>query len=306
MTTNLGRTLLVANPMAQNGNGAAAARRAAQALRASLGDESFSMAFTESAGRATDLAAQAGSYDTVLALGGDGLVHEVANGLMRLPGEARPALGVIPVGSGNDYARTLGMPESLDEAVRLVLGAPHRLLDIGRCNAEYFVETLSFGLDAAIALDTMKRRRRSRLTGCLLYAASGIDQLAHHLVEYHFEAHLDGGRLLEGSMFLFAVQIGPTYGGGFRICPAAQPSDGLFDLCIAQPPLSLPRATCIFLMAKNGWHARSKQVAFHKAATLDLQFEKSPPVQVDGEPITGERFHVEIVPQALRVLSLAG
>lgn len=303
MTTNLGRALLVANPAAQNGNGAAAARRAAQMLRASLGDESFSMVLTESAGRAIDLAAQAGCYDTVLALGGDGIVHEVANGLMRLPVEARPALGVIPVGSGNDYARTLGMPGSLDKAVTRVLRAPSSLLDIGRCNGEYFVETLSFGLDASIALDTIERRKRSRLTGFLLYAASGIDQLAHHLVEYRFEARLDCGKLLGGSMFLFAVQIGPTYGGGFRICPAAQPNDGLLDLCIAQPPLSRPRATCIFLMAKNGWHTRVKHVAFHEAASLDLRFDKAPPAQVDGEPITGDRFHIELVPQALRVIS---
>lgn len=305
MTIYEGRTLLIANPAAQNGNGAAAAARVGDMLRSSLGDERFSTVLTESAGHAVDLAAHAIDFDTVLALGGDGIVHEVANGLMKMSSEVRPVLGVIPVGSGNDYARTLGVSGSLEHVVRQVLDSRPRAMDIGRCNGEFFVETLSFGLDAAIALDTIERRKRSRLTGTLLYAASGLNQLLHHLVKYRFEACFDGGEPVRGFMFLFAVQIGPTYGSGFRICPDAQPDDGLFDLCIAKPPLSVPRATYIFLMAKSGWHTRFQQVEFLRAASLDVGFDSPLAAQVDGEPVMGDRFLVDIVPQALRVLSPA-
>ncbi|MEG0301880.1 MAG: diacylglycerol kinase family lipid kinase [Gordonibacter sp.] len=305
MAIHEGRTLLIANPAAQNGNGAAAAARAAETLRASMGDEHFSLVLTESGRQAIGLASQAGDFDTVLALGGDGIVHEVANGLMMLSGEDRPVLGVIPVGSGNDYARTLGISATLDRAVQQVLEGRPRAMDVGRCNGEHFVETLSFGLDAAIALDTVERRKRSRLTGTLLYAASGLDQLLHHLVEYRFEARFDGDEPVQGSMFLFAVQIGPTYGSGFRICPDAQPDDGLFDLCIARPPLSVLRATYIFLMAKSGWHTRFQQVEFLRVSSLDVRFDCPLAAQVDGELIVGDRFLIEIVPHALRVLTPA-
>ncbi|MEA5021145.1 MAG: diacylglycerol kinase family protein [Gordonibacter sp.] len=302
MATNLGNTLLIANPAAQNGNSAVAAARATEVLQSFLGEEHFSTVLTESAGQAIDLAAHAAPFDTVLALGGDGVVHEVANGLLTIPSEQRPVLGVIPVGSGNDYARTLGISNSLDRAVCQVLNSQERMMDVGRCNGEYFVETLSFGLDAAIALDTVERRKRSQRTGTLLYATSGIDQLLHHLVEHRFEARLDGGESVEGSMFLFAVQIGPTYGSGFRICPDAQPDDGLLDLCVAQPPLAVPRAVYLFLMAKNGLHTRFKQVAFRRVSSLDVRFESCPAAQIDGEPLAGSHFLIEAVPQALRVL----
>ena len=301
MTASLGKTLLIANPAAQNGNGAGAARRAEEVLRAELGEASFAMVLTESAGQAVELAARAGNYDTVLALGGDGIVHEVVNGLMSLSEKERLSLGVIPIGSGNDYARTLNMPTSLDAALRVIQENEVRFLDVGKCNHEYFAQTLSFGLDAAIAHDTVQRRKRTGRTGTMLYLESGIDQLLHHLSEFSFTAQLNN-RVIEGSAFLFAIQIGCTYGGGFRICPDAQPDDGLFDLCIARPPLSVARATFIFLLAKNGWHTGFSQVENVRTASMRLQFNQTPPAQMDGELVCpADTFDISIVPRALRV-----
>lgn len=302
MTMHRGRTLLIANPAAQNGKGELAAVSAEGVLRQALGDDNFVVERTVSAYHATNLAENAHDFDTVLALGGDGIVHEVANGLMRLPASSRPVLGVLPVGSGNDYGRTLGMSFTLSKAVQQVLSAPLHTVDVGCCNGVYFVETLSFGLDAAIALDTVERRKRTGHTGTLLYAASGIDQLLHHLREYEFKASLPEKPCLTGAMFLMAVQIGPTYGGGFLICPQAQPDDGLFDICIARPPLSIPRGTVIFLLAKNGLHAHFKQVEFHQANAFQVSFDEQVPAQVDGEPLVAREFDVKMMPQALSVI----
>ena len=154
---------------------------------------------------------------------------------------------------GNDYARTLGISaRSVDEAVRQLAGAHPRPFDVGRCNGRHFVETLSFGLDAAIALDTVERRRVTGKTGTALYLESGLDQLLHHRDAHRFAATLDAGqvgaavppadagqvgegpgfertpegaaaaqgaacakagtRTVDGPSYLFAVQIGPTYG----------------------------------------------------------------------------------------------
>ncbi|WP_139652802.1 diacylglycerol/lipid kinase family protein [Raoultibacter phocaeensis] len=300
--TYLGKTLVVANPVAQNGNGAAAAERAGEHLRRLLPEGSFELAMTEEPLHATRIAAQSGAFDTVVALGGDGIVHEVVNGLMEIDEAVRPAFGLLPLGSGNDYARTLGMSFDLETSIRQLVAASPVALDLGLCNGEYFAETLSFGLDAAIALDTVERRKRTGKTGTPLFLASGIDMLLHNITEHRFSAQIDGGEPFESSMLLFAVQIGPTYGGGFTICPDASARDGLLDLCIAHPPLGIPKAVLIFLLAKNAHHTRFKQLEFRRAASLSIRFDEAPPAQIDGEPIPASSFDVSVVPRALNVL----
>ena len=301
--THLGKTLLVANPVAQNGNGAAAAQRAGAELRRLLPEGWFDLVMTEYPLHGKRIAGQATGYDSVVALGGDGLIHEVANGLMSIDEGARPALGVLPMGSGNDYARTLGLSFDLEKSLAQLASASPRPFDLGLCNGEFFVETLSFGLDAAIALDTVERRKRTGKTGTQLFLASGIDMLLHQLKEHRFTAIIDGGEPFCGAMLMFAVQIGPTYGGGFRICPDARTDDGLLDLCIAHPPLGIPKAVFMFLLAKNAHHTGFKQLEFRRAATLSLRFDGQPPAQIDGEPVPAEKYDIAVARKALCVLA---
>ena len=300
------RILLIANPAAQRGNGEAAADVAAQLLRERLAADGGTLTcqLTERPHHATELAAQAtrDDYDVVIALGGDGVVHEAVNGLMQLPFEQRPAFGLIPVGSGNDYARTLGISEKIPEAVAQLFGATRRLHDVGVCNGEYFVETLSFGLDAAIALDTVERRKRTGQQGTMLYLTSGLDQLLHHLDIFHASAILDGERAIESDVHLLTVQIGQTYGGGFRICPEADPADGVFDICYADAPMSVPEATFKFLRAKDAHHTKFKNIHFDRASAIELHFDRRPPCQIDGEAHVADAYSISMVPSALNVL----
>ena len=302
MGNPLGHILLIANPAAQSGAGAAAADRAAANLRAALGDAAVTVVRTAGPRHACAIAQAAEGASTVVALGGDGVIHEVVNGLMGRPAAARPQLGVIPVGSGNDYARSLGVPADVDKACKALLAAQAQPTDVGCVNGEYFAETLSFGLDAAIALDTMERRKRTGRHGAALYMASGFDQLFHHLDERVYRLQLDDGPVVEGKSITFAVQMGPYYGGGFRICPAARLDDGLFSLCISHPPISPAGAAAIFLRAKNGNHVNSKRMEFHQARRVRVEFESVPPAQVDGERIEAKTFEAEVKPSALRVL----
>lgn len=308
MSRYFNKLLLIANPAAQNGAGHAAALRARALLASLLGEDAVALRLTERAGHATELAAQAASdgFDVVVALGGDGAANEVANGLMRTPEAQRPAFGLLPVGSGNDYARTLGVVKSLDNAVLQLVDTPPCAFDLGKCNERWFLETLSFGLDAAIALDTVARRVRTGKTGTMLYLQAGIDQLLHHLDVCRYEASFDGADPEQGSSYLFAVQVGKTYGGGFAICPEADPRDGLLDVCIAHPPLSRAAATGIFLLAKNGHHTGFKKVVeLRRARSLSLRFEEPLPAQIDGEELLGTSFDISIVPRALRVVAPA-
>ncbi len=217
MAQNLGSVLLIANPAAQNGNGAQAALEACALLKEQLSPLSVEVATTLAPKHAIEIAAGASSFDTVLALGGDGIISEVVNGLMTIPAEQRPAFGIIPVGSGNDYAQTIGMPRGVEKAIAALMDAREALVDVGVCNDQYFVETVSFGVDAAIALETVERRQRTGRTGLPLYLSASMNQLINHLDILNYTMVVDGGAPQEGSMYLLAVQNGVSYGGGFKI-----------------------------------------------------------------------------------------
>ena len=220
----------------------------------------------------------------------------------------RPVLAVIPVGSGNDYAETLGMAYSVPTAVTEILRFQTVRADVGRVNGRYFAETLSFGLDAAIALDTMDRRQKSGRAGTMLYLESAVDQLFHHLQVFSFKMDVLGAE--PGcaphpewdDAYLVAVQVGPTYGGHFRITPKARLDDGLLDICWATPELSSMRALALLLRARGGKHTGSDHIHFRRASSLVLDFEEEPPAQMDGEPVHGTHFLIDCVPDALTVV----
>ena len=244
----LGRVLIVVNPAAQSGAAAGAAERLKRFLTMYCHREAFDIAQTERPRHATEIAAGAAEYDTVIALGGDGVVHEVACGLMRIEEGRRPTLGVIPVGSGNDFARTLGLTDVTDVSgtdfspLLTSSAAPIDVLEITcrshtggttRTWTEYAVQTVSFGLDAAIAIDTHAMRKITGLTGAPLYLASGLKAFGRDYRDFPAHVRFDGGAEKRVRAIIFAIQNGPTYGSGFRICPQADPCDGLLDVCYA-------------------------------------------------------------------------
>lgn len=307
---DLGRIGIIANPAAQSGEAAKAATRFYDALTRRLGCESCELSLTKHPGHAIDMAAQTGEhFDTLVVIGGDGIVHEAVNGLMQVPRDQRPQLAVVPVGSGNDYALTLGMPTDVKKALDCILACETKHFDIGRANDEYFAETMSFGIDAAIAIDTMERRKKTGKKGTRLYMEAGLDQILHHLTKYDYVAELDGvdGKdesvHLESSAYIFAIQIGPTYGGHFKVCPDADPSDGLFDICIAHPPLNPVSAAFVFMLAKSGKHTRFKNFGFYRARSLTLDFSEAPPCQADGEEVKGKKFDIECIHDGLTVIT---
>lgn len=305
----LGKTLIIANPAAKSGQAKDAAQVFYGLMRDAVGEDRVELLETTHASHAEDLAKEHARYaDTLISVGGDGLVHEIVNGLMQVSESERPALGVVPVGSGNDYALSLGMSHDLKKAFDQIVKRDVRHVDVGKVNERYFAETLSFGLDAAIALDTMERRRKTGRSGTILYAESGFDQLFHHLDPYAFTATLHGvpGHdvpvVLDGQSYIFAVQIGWSYGGHFKVCPKANMHDGLFDICIARAPLSSWKALLIFLMAKGGHHGGFKAIEFHRARSLELDFKTAPPGQTDGELMRGIHFDIESIDKALSVI----
>lgn len=344
---SLGHTLIIVNPVAQSGAAANAAERLQRFLALYSHRDSFNLAQTQYPGHATEIALTASNYDTVLALGGDGVVHEVACGLMQLEPAQRPSLGVVPVGSGNDFARTLGLTEITDvhgNNFGALLSCKPATVDVLKVTYEvapvcknagnlhkskffarrarkqnaqqttqpilktspqvtYAIETFSFGLDAAIAIDTEVLRASTHLSGTALYTASGLRSFGKGYRSFPVRVRLDNNEALDMQSIVFAVQNGPTYGSGYHICPQADPSDGLLDICYAVGPVPRTIALPVFLSAKNGKHVDNKHIRITRAKRVELEFpEDNYPIQVDGERLHATKLCIEVVPQALRVL----
>ena len=315
---NLGSTLVIANPTSHSGKGAAAAEgvmRFFETYTAQTTD--FRLMLTRCQEDATQMAAESAGCDTVIALGGDGVIHEVVAGLMRIDPARRPRLGIIPMGSGNDFARTLGMTlNNPDAALHELLLGGERTIDLGHVTSDacpegaYFMETLSFGLDAAIAVDTTARRARgTKQEGAGLFLTSSLKMFARARTPYACTVRFDGGEEHQLRTLILAVQNGPTYGGGFRICPAATPNDGLLDVCYNVRQPWVPHVLLLLGLARFGRHTRSSALRFERIRRIEADYagaHEPCPCQVDGEELGGTRFVAEVVPQALRVIVPAG
>ncbi len=301
----LGKTLIIANPAAHSGEGERGARFAETFLGSySSATTGFEVVRTSGPQDAVGIAASASGYDTVIALGGDGVIHEVVNGLMRLRREKRPQLGVIPMGSGNDYARTLGIKRNdVGESLAQLVRGHARSSEIGRVNDVYYAQTLSFGLDAAIALDTTdKRAEGTSQKGEELFVRSALSILSRAGAGYECAAAFDDDEPIQLSSIIFAVQVGPTYGGGFKICPLADPSDGQLDVCYNVSKPSTPKLLGLLGLARFGKHIVSNGVTTRQVRHAELHFAQEPPCQVDGEKLEGKDFIIEVVPDAIDVI----
>jgi YegS/Rv2252/BmrU family lipid kinase len=303
-----GNTLLIVNPTAQSGRARKALREVSELLSEAtntLQGHYYEIIETTYPLDAVIIAHELGDhFDTVFVLGGDGVVHETVNGLMQLEADKRPKLGVLPAGQGNDFARSLNLPLDPLKALKDLLKLHEKTIDIGKVNNSYFAETLSFGIDAAIALETMQRRHLTNKTGTILYLESGLNQIKNHLHAIKAHVTIDDTELPDLEFYTFAVQNGQTYGGGFDICPQANLSDGLFDICYATPPLSKFEAARLFMRAKDGKHLTDKHIHFKKGSKIKLVFSDIVPAQIDGEPIPAYEYDISVMPQALNVLSL--
>ena len=311
--TRFGRTLIIANPAAQEGEGERIGGELHRFLTLYLDDDGpFDLVYTEAPGHAVELAAGAAGYDTVLSLGGDGAIHEVANGLMRLPEDVRPVLGLVPAGSGNDYARTLGITDCKGKSFQWLLSCAPVPMDVGSVGGvaadgtalhECYVQTCSFGLDAAIALGTVDLRETTPFRGDLLYSVSGLDVFVLKYRHYPVEVRFDDREPFHLEELVFAMQIGQSYGSGFKICPEADPADGKLDVCYGGGSVPRVEALALLLAAKTGSHTKSKRLHFERVERVRLEFERDDyPIQADGEKILARSLDVTVVPHALQVL----
>jgi diacylglycerol kinase (ATP) len=221
---------------------------------------------------ASELAAQAveQGYEVVVAVGGDGTVHEVINGLMQFPPERRPILGVVPMGSGNDFAHNAGIESRPEIAMRQVFtGKPRRidlgLIEDGRGRREYWDNTLGIGFDATV---TIRSHRLPVLRGFLMYLVSVIQTILLNHVAPKMQIETDNEQW-EGETLMIVLCNGPREGGGFLVAPEASNRDGLLDYTAIQRVSRLMMFRLVPEVMK-GTHERFPQVRMGRFQRLSL------------------------------------
>ncbi|MFQ5401452.1 MAG: diacylglycerol/lipid kinase family protein [Anaerolineae bacterium] len=297
-------TIIILNPTAGRGYGA----RAESKIRRFLEVEGveFDLVHTARPWHAAELAEQAvrDGYELVVAAGGDGTTNEVVNGLMTAAEEGEAGtLGVIPVGSGSDFASAVNVPPDLEGACRKLAHGRPRLIDVGRVStpgrpSRFFDNTAGIGFDGIVTRESSKVKW---VRGLALYLPVVLKTLLLHDEWPDVTIQYDGQEMSLTAMMV-VICNGGREGGGFLVAPEAALDDGLFDLCIAR---QLGRLSSLRLIPAfmNGTHVGKEPVTMGRARRVTVTSEDELVVHVDGELFYGDghRLEFEILPRRLWV-----
>ncbi len=258
---------------------------------------------------ATELALQAveAGYEAIIAAGGDGTLHEVINGLMQVPKESRPRLGVVPLGSGNDFSSAIGIDPRPTYALRqFFTGKPHHIDvaqiwdNLGRC--EYVDNTIGIGFDATV---TIRSRNVPVVRGFLVYLIAVLQTilLNHDAVGMQVSTEKESWN---DHMLMLTLCNGGREGGGFAIAPQARTDDGWLQYAGVRR-VSRPMMLRLLPEFMKGTHERFKQVRMGQFQKLELHAERPLIIHTDGEIFAGfgmdvRNLRVEVCPAAIEVV----
>jgi diacylglycerol kinase (ATP) len=295
----LTRVALIVNPSAGRGAGARIAPEAHERLRQA--GTRCEIQFTRGPGemRALVAAALREGVDCVAVAGGDGSVNEAVNGYVGVAREHQ-AFAVIPLGTGNDFAKMLGVANDWRLACDRILSGTRRRVDAGRCNGHIFANGIGAGFDAQVALEANAIRW---LRGNAVYGVALARTLVLRYATPNARIVHDRG-VIEGPITMLAAANGTTYGGAFRIAPGADIVDGMLDLMVAD---RLSRAGIIGFIPHvlRGTHIGRSGVTFVRTRQLVVETDEPLVVHADGEIIdrAARRLEVLVLPGALRVVA---
>ena len=302
------RYYVILNPVAGKGNGLRMRPRIEENLTR-LGLD-YSLIMTEYPEHATSLARQAlkKGFDVIVAVGGDGTANEVLNGIMTA-GQSKKhstVLGVIPVGRGNDFAFSMGIPTDVDESCNLLANDPQMKIDVGRVVSERFPNGLFFGNGVGMGFDAMVGfvAAKMRISGMLSYLVAAVKTMFIYFTAPEIELTLDGTTSKLNALMV-SIMNGRRMGGSFMMTPHSSPDDGLFDLCIVR---SVPRGQLPGLMAlvMKGTQETHPAVTTARAKNISIHAIKgSLPAHADGVTLCeeGETISVEMLPSELAIIT---
>lgn len=294
---------IIANPVAGRGAGDRAVPRVERILSGYGLD--FDIVRTERPWHAADLAEEAiaAGYDVVVALGGDGTSNEVLNGLMRarLAGMGTCAMGVLCVGTGNDFAYGAGIPTNLEAGCQALAQGHTRWMDVGRVvGMRYFGNGIGIGFDAVVNLQAV---RMTRVRGFLRYFLAALRTLLFYYHAPLTTIQADEQTIVQPTL-MTSVMNGRRMGGGFLMTPHAAPDDGFFDFCIAAKMNQLQMLSFVPRFMR-GTQVGKRRITMGRARRVVVTCEESGLVaHADGETLCldAHRLELELLPRQIEVI----
>lgn len=260
-------------------------------------NRNYDILFTKEPKEAIKIAKQnVDNYEIIVAVGGDGTINEVAKGIISV---GRGILGIVPGGTGNDMAKSLGISMDPEKSLEMLNRGFKREIDIGKVNNSSFLNITSVGLDAEVIENHNKFK--NRIKGVAVYILSAIYTL-FNFKDKDLEIEIDG-KLLKEEIMLFAVGNGKYYGGGMKIIPAAQVNDGFLHICIVSG-ISKLKTMILFPTIFKGNHIKYKKyVRIYKAKEIKIRAKTKISINVDGEMFPKEKdIEFKLSSQKLKVI----
>lgn len=294
-------TLFIVNPRSGNGN----LKRTIPLIRQRFNEAAipFDIYITKKPKDATEVArAMSAKFPVMVAVGGDGTVNEVVNGMAR-----SNILGVLPTGSGNDFSKMLPLPRSMSEILQVITRQRFKLIDLGQITStnsnsqvirQYFINAVGIGFDAKVAYEAQRLPALRGLARYVVAALKSISSYRPHVSQLRFN-----GREIDGEHLLIAVGNGKCAGGGFYLTPEAVLDDGLLDICWATD-ISRLETLKIFPFVLKGKHGRFEKISFGRTSKLSVKSEHDMPVHVDGEVIgiNQREVLIQVNPKSVKVI----
>jgi diacylglycerol kinase (ATP) len=304
---------VIVNPTAGRGEGELAVPGIEKLLRDHGLD--YDLVRTERPWHAAELAQEAAEagIDVVVAVGGDGTANEVINGLMQVPQERRTcAMSVLCVGGGNDFAFGAGMPDSLEEGVRVLTEGYQRTIDVGHVvggdypDGRYFGNGIGVGFDAVVGFVAAKLKRLHGFAGYIVATLKTvfIYYPAPMVTMEYEDADTGEHRSRRLPALMVSVMNGRRMGGGFMMAPDGEPSDGLLDLCVARQVSRLG----VFGLVPHflrGTQATQEAITTGRTSRLIVSAaEGTLPAHADGETLctAGQKLEISLLPQQIHVI----
>ena len=261
---------------------------------------SYDLAETERPGHGTELvmAAVEQGVTTLVAAGGDGTINEVLNGLMHTGHNTACKLGILPLGTANDLATVLNLPEDINQVCKIIAAGKTRAIDVGCVNGHYFANNSAVGMEPMVTITQHEMRWLKGISRYVVAALKVIGQAK----TWHMRINWDDDSY-DGSVILVSVGNSPRTGGAFYMTPKAEVDDGAFDVVFGHD-LSRPQMLTLLPKTFSGNHIDHSQVEYFQTKMLTITTSPSTPLQADGEVIATDATEIryEIIPTALRVL----
>ncbi|MCE5208674.1 MAG: diacylglycerol kinase family lipid kinase [Chloroflexi bacterium] len=274
----------------------------------------YELITTQYIGHALELAKQAAvdGFDAVVAAGGDGTANEVINGLMfdRKAGSHTPALGVLPIGRGNDFNYSVGGPKNWQESCRILSRAATRWIDIGCIKGGLYPEGRYFGNGIGIGFDAVVSfiAARQRITGFAGYLVAALKTMYVYSPAPVVSVEIENETITQPSLMI-NVMNGRRLGGGFMIAPNGDAHDGVMDICLTKG-VGKFKTLCLITKFLQGTQYTQPEIIGRRVSKVTVRAVKGTlPIHADGETIAIEcdQVEIELLPAQLKMyLSKAG